>query len=85
MIVYTQLHEQRDALIRPQDGSLAAFEWIAIGRETIADVSAYSYIVSAPEGDVSLDAYRNVHAWLKRIEDLPGFVAMPAAPSRKAA
>ena len=82
---HAQLIEQSHALLRHLDEYLADHDWLAIGRATIADVSAYSYIVSAPEGDVSLDAYRNVRAWLKRIEDLPGFVAMPAAPSRKAA
>lgn len=45
---------------------------------TIADVAHYSYTAHAPEGGVSLDPYPNVRAWLKRIEALPGFVAMPA-------
>jgi hypothetical protein len=44
---------------------------------TIADVSAYSYIAHAPEGNVSLDDYANIRAWLARIEALPGFVGMP--------
>ncbi|TDU32670.1 glutathione S-transferase [Panacagrimonas perspica] len=42
---------------------------------TIADVSLYSYISSAPEGNVDLSAYHEVNAWLRRIEGLPGFVA----------
>jgi glutathione S-transferase len=45
-------------------------------RATIADVAGYSYIAHAPEGNVSLDAYPNVRAWLTRIEALPGFVPM---------
>ncbi len=45
---------------------------------TIADVAGYSYIAHAPEGDVSLEPYANVRAWLARIEALPGFIAMPA-------
>ena len=43
---------------------------------SIADVAAYSYVAHAPEGNVSLDAYPKVQSWLKRIEHLPGFVAM---------
>jgi glutathione S-transferase len=43
---------------------------------TIADVAIYTYVAHAPEGDVSLDGYPNVRAWLERIEKLPGFVAM---------
>ena len=33
----------------------------------------------APEGNVDLGPYRNVRAWLARIEALPGFVAEHAA------
>ncbi len=42
---------------------------------TIADVAIYSYTVLAPEGEVPLEPYGNVLAWLARIEALPGFVA----------
>ena len=50
---------------------------LAGSEPTIADVSAYSYIAHAPEGNVSLDDYANVRAWLARVEALPGFVGMP--------
>ncbi len=43
---------------------------------TIADIAGYSYIAHAPEGDVSLQPYPNIRAWLTRIEQLPGFVPM---------
>jgi glutathione S-transferase len=46
---------------------------------TIADVALYTYVAHAPEGNVSLDAYPNVRAWLERIEKLPGFVPMQSA------
>jgi len=45
---------------------------------TIADVANYAYVAHAPEGDVSLDNYPNVRAWLGRIAALPGFVPMQA-------
>jgi glutathione S-transferase len=44
---------------------------------TIADIALYSYTAHAPEGDVSLEPYPQIRAWLERIEALPGFVAMP--------
>ncbi|GLU31739.1 glutathione S-transferase family protein [Trinickia caryophylli] len=44
---------------------------------TIADIAAYAYIAHAPEGGISLDPYPNMRAWLRRIEALPRFVAMP--------
>ncbi|MFM0050430.1 glutathione S-transferase family protein [Caballeronia grimmiae] len=65
------------AVLKVIDGELQDREWIAdIGaaHPTIADVALYSYIASAPEGNVDLSGYRNVNAWLRRIEALPGFV-----------
>jgi glutathione S-transferase len=44
---------------------------------TIADISAYTYIAHAPEGNVSLQPYPHLRSWLARIEALPGFVGMP--------
>ena len=53
-------------------------EWLVGSNPTIADVANYAYIAHAPEGDVSLDSYTNVRAWLNRISALPGFVPMQA-------
>lgn len=44
---------------------------------TIADIAAHTYIAHAPEGGVSLEPFPTIRAWLKRIEALPGFIAMP--------
>ncbi|MBI3904940.1 MAG: glutathione S-transferase [Pseudomonas fluorescens] len=59
------------------DHELADTPYLAGTEPTIADVAAYSYIAHAPEGNVSLDEYANIRAWLARIEALPGFVGMP--------
>ena len=59
------------------DKELAASPYLVGSEPTIADVAAYSYIAHAPEGNVSLEDYANVRAWLARIEALPGFVGMP--------
>ncbi len=53
-------------------------EWLVGDNPTIADVANYAYIAHAPEGDVSLQNYPNVQAWLDRIAALPGFVPMQA-------
>lgn len=53
-------------------------EWLVGDRPTIADVASYSYTAHAPEGNVSLDPYANVRAWIARFEALPGFDPMPA-------
>ncbi len=69
------------AVLKNIDEELAGKHWI-IGSDkpTIGDVALYSYIARAPEGNVDLAAYANVDAWLKRIENLPGFVPFVQTP-----
>ncbi len=47
---------------------------------SLADIANYSYIARAPEGNISLDPYPKLRAWLERIEALPGFVPMVVSP-----
>lgn len=63
-------------LLKVMDAELARSPFLAGAEPSIADVSNYSYIAHAPEGNVSLEPYPNVRAWLQRIETLPGFVPM---------
>lgn len=60
------------------DEHLQGRQWLVTDQPTIADLSNYAYIAHAPEGNVSLQAYPEVKAWLQRIEDLPGFIPMQA-------
>lgn len=46
---------------------------------TLADFSLYAYTAHAPEGEVSLDPYPQLRAWLERLEALPRFVRMQSA------
>lgn len=71
--VITRAH----ALFQVMEGELAKSPFLAGDTATIADVSNYSYISHAPEGNVSLQDYPNLRAWLGRVEALPGFVSMP--------
>ncbi|WP_018229140.1 glutathione S-transferase family protein [Methyloversatilis universalis] len=64
-------------LLKVMEGELAARDWLVGSAPTLADVAVYTYVAHAPEGNVSLDDYPHVRAWLARIEALPGFVAMP--------
>jgi glutathione S-transferase len=73
------------AILKLIDGALDGREWIAAQQPTIADVALYSYIASAPEGNVDLSDYLNVQAWLARIEALPNFVAFPETAAGLAA
>jgi glutathione S-transferase len=67
-------------LLRVMESELAEQPFLAGQQSTLADIANYSYVAHAPEGNVSLDAYPQVRAWLARIEALPGFVSM--APQR---
>jgi glutathione S-transferase len=81
--VFGAPHNAEEAIARSHDvlkvidQELGHTTFLAGSEPTIADVAAYSYIAHAPEGNVSLEDYANVRAWLKRIEALPGFVGMP--------
>ncbi|MDD2669487.1 glutathione S-transferase [Zoogloea sp.] len=65
------------ALFAIMEKELAARPFLVGEHATIADVANYTYIAHAPEGNVSLDAYPAIRAWLARVEALPGFVPMP--------
>lgn len=63
------------AVLGQIDAELAGRNWIIGGLQpTIADVALYSYIANAPEGNVDLGGYPQILAWLRRVEDLAGFV-----------
>jgi len=59
---------------------LAAREFLAGTRPTLADIANYSYVARAPEGRVSLEPYPAIRGWLARIEALPGFVPLAQSP-----
>jgi glutathione S-transferase len=56
---------------------LASHPWLALDRPTIADIACFPYVALAPEGEIALDGYPAVGAWIERIRALPGFVGMP--------
>lgn len=64
---------------------LASRNYLATDHPTIADLACHSYIAHAPEGGIPLDQYPAVRTWLARIEQLPGFVAMPRSAIPEAA
>lgn len=59
------------------DERLAARDWLALDRCTIGDIACYPYAALAPMGEVSLEPYPAVRAWIGRIRALPGYVGMP--------
>ncbi|KAL9079394.1 MAG: hypothetical protein Q9159_007725 [Coniocarpon cinnabarinum] len=55
------------------DQQLETRDWLALGRPTIADISVFVYVALAPMGDISLEPYPAVRAWIERIKKLRGF------------
>ena len=62
--------------LKVMEQRLAGQAWLAAGRPTIADVACMPYVALSYMGEVSLDDFPAVRAWIERVRDLPGFVAM---------
>lgn len=72
--------EVANRLYGVMDGHLTGRAFLAADHPTLADIACYSYTRAAPEGGVSLAERPHVRAWLERLEALPRFLPMPAAP-----
>lgn len=57
---------------------LAARDWFAAGRFTLADIALYAYTHVAGEGGMDLARYPAVTAWLARVAAQPGHIAITA-------
>jgi glutathione S-transferase len=77
-------HALAARLFRFMEDQLATGAFLAADHPTIADVSGYPYTARAPEGEISLDPYPHIRAWLARLEALPGWTPMPVAPGPQA-
>ncbi|MBM4201064.1 MAG: glutathione S-transferase [Gammaproteobacteria bacterium] len=51
--------------------------WLALDRVSIADIACYPYLALAAEGGIDLAPYPAMRNWFGRIQNLPGYVAMP--------
>ena len=72
----TEVIERAHRLLKVLEGELGGRPFLVGDQASLADVAVYSYVAAAPEGNVDLDAYPQVRAWLSRIEALPGFVPL---------
>lgn len=68
------------ALLRVLEAELSGRGWLVGAGPTVADVALYTYVAHAPEGNVDLNLYPAIRAWLGRVEALPGFVPMRRTP-----
>ncbi len=56
------------------DDHLAANEFLAAGRYTVADIAVYAYSHRADEAGIDLAPYANLRAWFARVEAQPGYM-----------
>ena len=63
---------------------LATHDFVAAGHYTIADIALYGYTHLAHECDFDLQTFPAIRAWLNRIVDQPGHVAMDWHPAAEA-
>ena len=68
------VNERSDLALKLYDERLSDREWIALDHPTVADVAAYPAISQCGDGDISLEGYDAVQAWVGRMRALPGYV-----------
>ncbi|GJE25686.1 glutathione S-transferase family protein [Methylobacterium organophilum] len=56
------------------EAALETRAWLAAGRPTIADLAVFPYVALAPMGDISLEPFPAVRAWIARLRARPGFI-----------
>ena len=66
------------AALDAMEGHLAAHDFFAAGRYTIADIALYAYTHVAHEGGFDLSAYPEIGAWMERVRAQPGHVPITA-------
>jgi glutathione S-transferase len=68
--------EKAHLILQLLDNHLAEQDWLEFDHPTIADIAVFPYVALAPDGNISLDGYPNVLAWIERIQHLPNFIGM---------
>lgn len=70
-----------DVALDQLESRLSDHDWLALDRFTLADLACYPYAGLVHEGGISLEPYSHTCDWFKRIEAMPGYVAMPGLPA----
>ncbi|MDH3234706.1 MAG: glutathione S-transferase family protein [Alphaproteobacteria bacterium] len=67
-----------EAALAVMEGELAARDWFAAGRYTIADIALYAYTHVSDHGGFDLARYPAIGRWLTRVKAQPGWFPMLA-------
>ena len=73
---FPALLERGNAALGVMETHLAAHEWFAGGRYSIADIALYGYTHCAEEGGFDLARYPAVSAWIARVAAQPDHVSL---------
>ncbi len=69
--------EKAPQILGLMEAHLDGRSWLEQDHPTIADIACYPAVALAPVGEISLDPYPAINAWLGRVHELPGYVGMP--------
>ena len=65
-----------EAALALMEEHLGSHIFIVAESFSIADIALYAYTHVAEEGGFALDEYPAIQAWIERVENVPGFIAM---------
>jgi len=72
--------ERGYAALQVMENHLKTHQYFAAGQLTVADIALYGYTHVADHCDYDLSTFPAIRAWLRRVEQTPGFVTMDWAP-----
>lgn len=70
------VRQRSDIALKLYDDRLKNRQWIALDHPTVADVAAFPALSQCGDGDISLNGYDAIEAWLERVRGLPGVVGL---------
>ena len=73
--------ERGYAALQVMENHLKTHHYFAASQLTVADIALYGYTHVADRCDYDLATFPAIRAWLRRVEQTPGFVAMDAPPA----
>jgi glutathione S-transferase len=76
--------ERGYAALQVMENHLKTHDYFAAGQFTIADIAMFGYTHVADQCDYDLSTFPAIRAWLKRVEQIPGFVTMDWQPAETA-
>src|SRR5262249_1071445 len=76
--------ERGYAALQVMENHLKTHDYFAAGQFTIADTALYGYPHVAHQCGFDLSTFASIRAWLRRVEQVPGFVSMDWAPAEAA-